>query len=151
MEFYVVSAQSVLEHHTSDNLQSSLMIEQLFFELISVAIGSSNNLSHTPSADNWSKLYKMAKIQSLVGISFAGVQRLVDSEKEDYCGMTELQYLTWMGMAAKIQQRNEVVNKQCVGLQKLLATDGLRSSIVKGQGVALYLESIFDTCAKVVI
>lgn len=138
MEFYVVSAQSVLEHHTSDNLQSSLMIEQLFFQLIRVAIGSSKNLSHTPSAHNWGELYRMAKKQSLVGICFAGVQKLVDSEKEDYFGMTELQYLTWMGMAAKIQQRNEVVIKQCVGLQKLLVADGLRSSILKGQGVALY-------------
>lgn len=45
-------------------------------------------------------------------------------------------YLTWMGMAAKIQQRNEVVNRQCVDLQKRLSADGLRSVIMKGQGVA---------------
>lgn len=86
------------------------MIDQLFFELICVAIGSSNNLSHTPSAHNWGELYKMAKKQSLVGICFAGVQKLVDSEHEDYCGMNEMLYLTWMGMAAKIQQKNEQMN-----------------------------------------
>lgn len=101
-------------------------------------MSTQDSLKRPPSAKVWQMLYELAKKQSLVGVCFAGVQRLVDSDAEDYCGMSELQYLTWMGMAAKIQQRNEVVNKQCVGLQKLLATDGLRSSILKGQGVALY-------------
>ena len=49
-------------------------------------------------AEEWKRLYDMAKKQSLVGVCFAGVQRLVDSEKEDYCGKPEMLYLTWMGM-----------------------------------------------------
>ena len=75
-----------------------IMIEQLFFQLIRVAIGTQDTLSRAPSAQEWKLLYDMAKKQSLVGICFAGVQRLVDSEKEDYCGMPEMLYLTWMGM-----------------------------------------------------
>lgn len=46
----------------------------------------------------------MAKKQSLVGVCFAAVQRLPEVERPP-----EMLYLTWMGMAAKIQQRNEVV------------------------------------------
>lgn len=49
--------------------------------------------------------------------------------------MSEILYLTWMGMAAKIQQKNEVVNKQCVALQKRLSSDDLCSVILKGQGI----------------
>ena len=42
-------------------------------------------------------------------------------------------------MAAKIQQRNEVVNKQCVEVQVNLAVDCFKSCILKGQGVgAIY-------------
>lgn len=119
------------------------MIEQLFFELIQVAIGTRIYLSHTPTADEWGELYAMAKKQSLVGVCFAGVRKLVDSEKEVYCGMPEMLYLTWMGMAAKIQLKNEVVNRQCVELQAKLSADGLRSSILKGQGVGqLYAEHL---------
>lgn len=100
------------------------MIEQLFFELICVAIGSFNNLSHTPSAHNWGELYKMAKKHSLVGICFAGVRKLVDSEQEDYCGMNKMLYLTWMGMAARKKVEREfdrqiVVNKYLDELKKL--------------------------------
>lgn len=113
------------------------MIEQIFFELIRVAIGTQDMLSRPPSGEEWKLLYDMAKKQSLVGICFAGVQRLVNSEKEDYCGMPEMLYLTWMGMAAKIQQRNEVVNRQCVELEAKISADGYRSYIMKGQGNAV--------------
>lgn len=110
-------------------------INKLFYQLIRVAIGTQDDLSYIPKAKEWNALYDMAKKQSLVGVCFAGVQRLVDSEKEDYCGMSELQYLTWMGMAAKIQQRNEVVNRQCAELQARLSADGFRNYIMKGQAV----------------
>lgn len=111
-------------------------MSDLFFELIQVAIGTRICLSHTPSADEWGELYAMAKKQSLVGVCFAGVQRLQQQRQEP----PEMLYLTWMGMAAKIQQRNETVNRQCVELQAKLSADGLRSSILKGQGVA----SLYD-------
>lgn len=114
-----------------------MTIEQLFFELIQVAIGTRICLSHTPSADEWGKLYDMAKKQSLVGVCFAGVQKLQTQRQEP----PEMLYLTWMGMAAKIQQRNETVNRQCVELQNRLAKDGLRSFLMKGQcNASLYGE-----------
>lgn len=85
-------------------------IEQLFFELLRVSIGMSGCLSKTPTNEEWKALYDMAKKQTLVGVCFAGVQKLVEQRQE----LEEMLYLTWMGMAAKIQQRNEVVNQQCV-------------------------------------
>lgn len=51
-------------------------MNKLFFELIRVAIGNQVCLSHTPCADEWGGLYAMAKKQSLVGVCFAGVQKL---------------------------------------------------------------------------
>lgn len=107
-------------------------INKLFFELIRVAIGNQVCLSHTPCADEWGDLYAMAKKQSLVGICFAGVQKL---QKQSQCPPETL-YLQWMGMAAKIQQRNEVMNSQCAELQARLSDYGMRSCILKGQGVA---------------
>lgn len=116
-----------------------MTIEQFFFELIQVAIGTRICLSHTPSADEWGELHAMAKKQSLVGVCFAGVQKLVEQRQEP----PEMLYLTWMGMAAKIQQRNEVVNRQCADLQRRFSADGFKSCVLKGQGVAsLYSEPL---------
>ena len=81
-------------------------LENTFFELIQVAIGTRVCLSHSPTDEEWKGLYEAAKKQSLVGICFAGVQKLVAQQQEP----PEMLYLTWMGMAAKIQQRNEVMN-----------------------------------------
>lgn len=113
-------------------MKKEIGLNELFFDLIQVAIGCRVCLSHSPSADEWGELYAMAKKQSLVGVCFAGVQRLQGQAQTP----EEMLYLTWMGMAAKIQQRNEEVNRQCVDLQKRLSADGLRSAILKGQGVA---------------
>lgn len=107
-------------------------LNKLFFELIRVAIGNQMCLSLTPSSEEWMQLYELAKKQSLVGICFAGVQRL---PKQQQCP-PELLYLKWMGMAAKIQQRNEVVNRQCAEVQKILTDAGFCSCILKGQGIA---------------
>lgn len=108
-----------------------MSIEKLFFELIQVAIGTRACLSHSPTAEEWKGLYDAAKKQCLVGVCFAGVLKLVAQQQEP----PEMQYLTWMGLAAKIQQRNEVVNRQCAELQAKLAADGFKSCVLKGQGV----------------
>lgn len=115
---------------------------ELFFELIKVAIGSSEGLSQLPSNKEWNELYDMAMKQSLVGVCFAALQRLGTDTNDVFAriGMSEMLYLTWMGMAAKIQQKNQIVDEQCVALQKQLSADGLRTSILKGQGVGrLYI------------
>ena len=109
--------------------------EKLFFELIRVAISTQDTLTRAPSAQEWKQLYDMAKRQSLVGICFAAVQRLAEDERPP-----EMLYLSWLGMAAKIQQRNEILNAQCIDLQKklkaykkLFKSKGLSSKVkVKG-------------------
>ena len=119
-------------------------MNEILFELIQVALGTRICLSHTPSADEWGELYAMAKKQSLVGVCFAGVQRLQQQRQEP----PEMLYLTWMGLAAKIQQRNDVVNRRCVELQERLAKDGFRSYIMKGQAVGTLYGSLAELCQK---
>lgn len=110
----------------------------LFFELIRIAIGSQDNLTRIPSESEWGELFELAKKQSLVGITFIGIQKM--GADADDCltsiGMSEDTYLAWMGLAAKIQQTNDVVNQRSIALQKNLSADGIRSSILKGQAVA---------------
>lgn len=113
-------------------MQEYRRINRIFFDLIRVAVGKQWCLAQTPSADEWGVLYAMAKKQSLVGVCFAAVQKL---QKQMQCPQ-ELLYLQWMGMAAKIQQRNEIVSGQCTELLHKLDADGFRGCILKGQGVA---------------
>lgn len=107
-----------------------------------MAIGTQDTLSRPPSKGEWAELYAMAKKQSLVGICFSAVQKLTQNQEPRTQNLDEVQYLTWMGMAAKIQQRNEVVNAQCVEVQQMIEKEGFRTFIMKGQGnLALYRAS----------
>lgn len=110
--------------------------ESLFFDLIRVSLGNQAHLSRAPKESEWIYIYELVKKQSLVGVCFVGIQRLQQMPPE-------LLYLQWMGMAAKIQQRNKVLDRQCAELQTKLSADGFRSCILKGQGVAqLYDEPL---------
>ena len=104
-----------------------------FFELIRVAIGNKVCLSRVPSAAEWKALYSLSVKQALTGICFCGVQRL---PKEQVVEMPFRLKMQWFAVAEQIRQRNEVMNRRCVEVQRLLAKEGLKSSILKGQGVA---------------
>ena len=126
-------------------------MNKLFFELIQVAIGNRACLSHTPLVDEWSELYAMAKKQSLVGICFAGLQKLYNFDKQEpninnpqpdsthnqepiTKNLDEVQYLQWMGMAAKVQQRNEVVNRQTADVYSRIVADGGKACVAERSG-----------------
>lgn len=118
-------------------------MNKLFFELIRVSIGNQVCLSHTPSADEWGGLFAMAKKQSLVGICFAGVQKLITNTPSVITNLSESIRLQWMGMAAKILQRNETLDKQCKEIYERIKADGYDACVLKGQAMAsLYGDSL---------
>lgn len=112
------------------------MIDVLFYELIRISLGLANKLSSTPSHKEWKALYDMAEKQSLIGICFAGVQKLCDSDAEYYAGMSEQQFLTWLGMTAQIRQRNELMNERTKEALKFFRSKGFACQVLKGQGIA---------------
>lgn len=113
-------------------------MQELFFELIRVSIGNIDRLSRVPTVKEWQTIYDVAERQSLIGVCFSGLQRIGANSDDGFknVGMSEVQYLTWMGMAVKIHQRNETLDKQCVDIQKRIKKDGFETCILKGQGVA---------------
>lgn len=103
----------------------------IFFELIQVALGTRKSLSHRLTEKEWVALYDMAKSHALLGICYAGIQNL---ETQDQTLPSQL-FLKWMGIAAKIQQKNETINRQCDELQARFINDGFKVFIMKGQSV----------------
>ena len=113
-------------------------MNELFFELIRVSIGTQDRLSRIPSKAEWEELYDMAEKQSLVGVCFYGLKRMGADADDGFerVGMSETMYMEWMIIASNVQQKNTMVNQQCAELQAKLFADGYRSYIMKGQSVA---------------
>ena len=107
-------------------------MQDLLFELIQVAIGRKNSLSYTPTAKEWEKLYRVAESQAILGICFAGVKRLQETE---YCVPVSV-FMQWLAMAAKIQQRNGDMDQKTAEVWGVLDKAGLKCAVLKGQGVA---------------
>lgn len=98
-----------------------MTIEGLFFELLQVAVGNRSSLSRVPMAREWGELYNMATRQALTGVCFVALQRL---KSAGAVVIPEVLWLKWLGMAAKIQQRNQVMNEEVV--QKCWCRDECR-------------------------
>ena len=108
-------------------------MQSLFFELIQVGIDQRALLSRVPTAAEWRALYDLAVKQAVAGACFCGVQRL---PKEQLVEMPVQLKLKWFALAESVKQRNELLNRRCVELQRMLAKEGMESCILKGQGVA---------------
>lgn len=112
----------------------------LFYELIRVSIGVSSALSFIPNCQEWNVLYRLAMKQALIGVCFYGVQRL---PKEQIVNLPMHLKLQWLGMAASIQKRNDLMNNRCKELQKRLKDARINSCILKGQGIAsIYFDTL---------
>ena len=109
-------------------------MENLFFELLRVAVGQQSCLSHAPTTNEWRELYVMAEKQAVLGICFHGIERL---HKQKQTPPQDLLF-EWIGIAEYIKQKNASLDKQCGKLQAMLKEVGIRSSILKGQGIARY-------------
>ena len=108
-------------------------MQDYFFELIQVAICHRDSLSRVPSTAEWSMLYSLSVKQAVAGVCFCGVQRL---PKEQLVEMPVRLKLQWFALATQIKARNELLNHRCVEVQRMLTEEGMKSCILKGQGVA---------------
>lgn len=108
-------------------------MDNLFFELLQVALGTRENLSRVPSAAEWGLLFEEVERQALAGVVFPVIEEL---SRCGYKPPLEILY-EWIGLAEQIKQQNKIVNRNAVEICKELEKDGLECCILKGQGNTL--------------
>lgn len=138
----------------SPKKEKFMTIDQLFFQLLQVAIGTRKALDRLPTSEEWGSLFDMSMKQALTAIAFSGVTRLIHStglgtSASDFgasLGIPESVYLKWLGLTAKVAQRNRDVSAACVELVKQYAHDGLTCCVLKGQGNLEYYPEDMREC-----
>ena len=104
-----------------------------FFELLQVAIGNRDKLSRTLSPDEWEEMYDECKRQTMVGIGFAGVERLPQEQLPPGRRIRQ-----WAVKADKIREQNAKVSAECVQVSRFFERNGFDCVILKGQGNYAY-------------
>ena len=100
----------------------------LFFELLQIAIGNRKELTRQLSCDEWASMYSECEKHALLGIAFAGVEKLPKEQYPPFDVLAE-----WVHDAQVTKERNEKMNAECETLARQLENDGLWSCILKGQ------------------
>ena len=117
----------------------------LFFELLQVTVGTRDALSRGLSGLEWQALYEEGQRQAVDSIILEGIERLPDNQRPP-----KLILLQWIGTGELLKQQNQLLNKACVDLQTLFASNGFKSCILKGQGNALlYSNPLLRQCGDI--
>ena len=117
-----------------------------FFELLQIAIGNRERLSHAPTTEEWSGLYALAQKQALVGIAFRGVEQLPTEQRPPRALLMQ-----WYMATERIKALNEEMNQKALAVANKFLEEGFPGVVLKGQGVAqLYrVEQIENSKLKI--
>ena len=109
-----------------------------FFQLLRLAIGSSNDIPQIQK-EEWKSIYEIVQRQSLMGVIFDGIQKMSDATKAagDSMEMDINLLMNWMGICRQIEKRNHQLDEAVGKVTAWFEKKGFRSCILKGQGNAL--------------
>ena len=111
-------------------------MQESFFELLRVSLGTQGSLTHIPTDKEWEELFEMALKQSLAGMMLDGVEKILESNS--VAKPTIL--LEWIGEQQYIESQNNLQNKRAKELYEIFKKGGYRSCVLKGQGTATYYD-----------
>ncbi len=106
--------------------------ENLFFELLRFSLGIDPAFSSVPTAEEWGYIYQQASRQSLLGVLFAGANRLRGNQEPPFEMM-----MRWASKAEDIKVLNQLLNKESRRFTELFEAEGHHTAILKGQANAL--------------
>ena len=113
-------------------------MNKFFFELLQIAIGNRKELTRQLTDDEWASVYGICEKQALLGIAFAGVEKLPKEQYPPFDVLAE-----WVHDAQVAKDRNKLLNRKCKEVCEIFDRDGFYSCILKGQSnLANYPENI---------
>lgn len=107
-------------------------VQKQFFTLIQSGLwGTPADATLFNSQTNWKQIYQLARMQTLLGIAFDGIQTL-PSEKHPPRNL----YLQWCNALVQIEDNNRLLNKELGNIYTLYRANKIEPILLKGQGVA---------------
>lgn len=101
----------------------------LFFELLQIAIGNRKELTRPLTDDEWASMYGICEKQALLGIAFAGVERLPKEQYPPFDVLAE-----WVHDAQVTKDGNELLTSCCLKVSEQFNKAGFCCCVLKGQG-----------------
>ena len=107
-------------------------MEDIFYELILVALGHRKSLSRNPSDQEWRWLFHTCQKQAIVAFVFSALDKLNRAEQKVPVNLV----YEWLAQSEHVKAHNELMNLEAARLTKLFEDEGHRTAILKGQANA---------------
>ena len=104
------------------------MMNRFFFELLQIAIGNRKELTRQLSCDEWASMYSECEKHALLGIAFAGVEKLPKEQYPPFDVLAE-----WVHDAQVAKERNKKATDICEKVCRQIEKDGFWVCVLKGQ------------------
>lgn len=104
----------------------------LFFQLLQQTDAPRPALERPAAEAEWQETLSQARRQTLTGIMFATVSRLPDGQRPPRGVL-----LQWFAESERIKAANRRINRRTMELTARFSQEGMRSAVLKGQGVAM--------------
>ncbi len=122
-------------------------MQELFFELLRVAIGQMDCLSRGPRAEEWQYIYRTAQRHGLTEVCYRGVERLFDF------GLRVPQDLSidWMADAEEIREKQELLNSRREKLVRKLGERKIRAAVMTSEhstSIDIFVDCGMDRAVK---
>lgn len=105
-----------------------MKVENLFIELLQIALGNRDRFSVSPSAEEWEKLYDISKKQALVGVCFFALKSLPLEQQPPL-----LRRRQWAVKAMRLEEKNKQVSQECKAITEFFTKGNYESCVLKGQ------------------
>ena len=129
----------VLVEYSAREMGVNMKLRQ-YFEILKFSLDPTRELVVDAENMDWERLYRFALKQSILGIVFEGVQRMMETGVKPPRPLL----LKWIATVNKIKEKNLIVNNAAVKLTEKLRQDGFESCILKGQGNNLLYPNVFN-------
>ena len=107
--------------------------KELFFELLKVSVGVQDQLTRTPSTNEWEEIMVEAEQQSIVGVMLDGLERLPEGQRPQ-----QLLLLQWIGEAQMDEQNTLQLVKAGEQVVAFFRQNSFACTLLKGAAVGRY-------------
>ena len=116
-----------------------------FFLFLRRAFADAENVDVRLFAEEWKQLFALASAQSVLGLAYAGIQKLPKESQPP----REVA-LQWARRAEIIRGCNQLLNREAAKLTEIFSGQGRRSAVLKGPANArLYPDPLSRQCGDI--
>lgn len=102
------------------------------FEFVRFALNDKATVFESSDELDWEVLYEFAKKQTIVGVMFAGVEKLAKEQRPP-----KQILMNWYMLVEHVKKRNVRLNEAVIEVTSQFERDGFPNCVLKGQGNAL--------------